>query len=97
MLMLLRHKVKVMSTIRKYNTLARNKNLVLCEKFAQQRTVKHSSVSANVSIFSTKLVLSIKLVTMLNVAISSIYTIIWKEHDVKTVIRNEKLVCNLMF
>jgi hypothetical protein len=52
-LMLLRHKENAMSAILKYNTLAGNKNLVLCEKFSQQCTVKHSSMSANVFHLST--------------------------------------------
>jgi hypothetical protein len=46
---ILGHKKKIMSAILKYNTVKRNKNLALCEKFSQLCTVQHSSTSANVS------------------------------------------------
>jgi hypothetical protein len=73
-LMLLRHKERVMSTIRKYNTLAGNKNLVFCEKFSQQCIANIPLYQPMFSIFPTKLVLSTKLVTVINVAVSSMYT-----------------------
>jgi hypothetical protein len=46
--MMMGHKEKIMSSTLKYSTVKGKKNLALCEKIAQQCTVQHSSMSANV-------------------------------------------------